>query len=62
MFDPVSISLVFGLIKTIKEVTPDVIALIQGVEDGATVTQEDIDDILANRAEIDDTVDEFMKD
>jgi hypothetical protein len=60
--DPVSVGLVFGLIKETVNLAPDVLNLINGVEEGATVTQEDIDEIKKNREEIDDAVDEFMRD
>jgi hypothetical protein len=60
--DPISVGLIFGLIKETVKITPDIVSLIKGVEDGATITQEDIDEIKANRAEIDDAVDEFMQD
>jgi hypothetical protein len=60
--DPISVGLVFGLIKETMNIAPDVLALINGVEEGATVTQEDIDEIKANRKDIDDAVDDFMQD
>jgi hypothetical protein len=60
--DPVSVGLVFGLIKETVNLAPDVLALINGVEEGAVVTQEDIDEIKKNREEIDKSVDEFMQD
>lgn len=60
--DPVSVGLVFGLIKETVNLAPDVLALINGVEEGATVTQEDIDEIKKNREEIDKSVDDFMTD
>jgi hypothetical protein len=60
--DPASVSLVFGLIKETVTLAPDVLSLINGVEEGDVVTQEDIDEIKKNREEIDKSVDEFMQD
>jgi len=60
--DPASVGLVFGLIRETVNLAPDVLSLMKGVEEGATVTQEDIDEILKNREEIDKSVDEFMQD